>query len=37
MTTSKNADHTKIAKKATKLKLGKIKKVTKAREDMFTP
>ncbi len=37
LTTTKNADHTKIAKKATKLKLGKIKKVTKTREDMFTP
>ncbi len=30
MTTSKNADHSKIAKKATKLKLGKIKKSTKS-------
>jgi len=37
MTTSKNADHTKIAKKATKLKLGKIKKTTKSQEALFTP
>jgi len=29
ITTTKNADHIKIAKKATKLKLGKIKKITK--------
>ncbi len=37
MTTTKNADHTKIAKKASKLKLGKIKKSTKSREKLFTP
>ncbi len=37
MTTTKNADHTKIAKKASKLKLGKIKKPTKSREKLFTP
>ena len=37
MTTSKNADHTKIAKKATKLKLGKRKKTTKSQEALFTP
>ncbi len=37
MTASKNADHTKIAKKATKLKLGKIKKTTKSREKLLTP
>ncbi len=37
MTTSKNADHSKIAKKATKLKLGKIKKTTKSQEALFTP
>ncbi len=37
MTTTKNADQTKIAKKATKLKLGKIKKSTKAKERLFTP
>ncbi len=37
ITTSKNADHIKIAKKATKLKLGKIKKVTKAREKLLIP
>ena len=37
MTTSKNADHTKIAKKATKLKLGKIRKPTKSQEKLFTP
>ena len=37
MTTTKNADHTKIAKKATKLKLGKIKKPTKSREKLFFP
>jgi len=37
MTASKNADHTKIAKKATKLKLGKIKKTTKSQEAIFTP
>ena len=35
MTTTKNADHTKIAKKATKLKLGKIKKTTKSQEKLF--
>ena len=37
MTTSKNADHSKIAKKATKLKLGKIKKTTKSQEKQFIP
>ena len=37
LTTSKNADHIKIAKKATKLKLGKIKKTTKSQEALFTP
>jgi len=37
MTTSKNADHSKIAKKATKLKLGKIKKPTKSQEKLITP
>jgi len=37
MTTTKNADHTKIAQKATKLKLGKIKKSTKAQEKQFIP
>jgi len=37
ITTSKNADHIKIAKKATKLKLGKIKKVTKEREKLLIP
>ena len=37
MTTSKNADHSKIAKKATKLKLGKIKKTIKSQEALFTP
>jgi len=37
MTTTKNADHTKIIKKATKLKLGKIKKTTKSREKLFIP
>jgi len=37
ITTSKNADHIKIAKKATKLKLGKIKKVAKAREKLLIP
>jgi len=37
MTTTKSADHSKIAKKATKLKLGKIKKTTKSREKLFTP
>ncbi len=36
MTTSKNADHSKIAKKATKLKLGKIKKATKSQEKLFS-
>jgi len=35
MTTTKNADHTKIVKKATKLKLGKIKKTTKSQEKLF--
>ncbi len=37
MTTTKNAEHTKIAKKATKLKLGKIKKTTKSREKLLAP
>jgi len=37
MTTTKNADHSKIAKKATKLKLGKIKKPTKSQEKQFIP
>ena len=37
MTTTKSADHSKIAKKASKLKLGKIKKTTKSREKLFTP
>ncbi len=37
MTTTKNADHDKIVKKATKLKLGKIKKTPKSREKLFTP
>ena len=37
LTTTKNADHTKIAKKATKLKLGKIKKLTKSREKLLIP
>ncbi len=37
ITTTKNADHIKIAKKATKLKLGKIKKTPKSREKLFTP
>ncbi len=37
MTTTKSADHSKIAKKATKLKLGKIMKTTKSREKLFTP
>jgi len=37
MTTTKNADHNKIVKKATKLKLGKIKKATKSREKVFFP
>jgi len=37
MTTTKNADHTKIAKKATKLKLGKIKKLTRTREKLLIP
>jgi len=37
MTTSKSADHSKIAKKASQLKLGKIKKTTKSREKLFTP
>jgi len=35
MTTTKNADHTKIVKKATKLKLGKIRKPTKSQEKLF--
>jgi len=33
MTTTKSADHNKITNKATKLKLGKIKKTTKSREE----
>jgi len=33
MTTTKNADHNKITNKATKLKLGKIRKTTKSREE----
>ena len=37
MTTTKNADHIKIAKKAAKLKLGKIKKTTKSREKLSAP
>ncbi len=37
MTTTKNADHTKIAKQATKLKLGKIKKIKKSRENLLIP
>ena len=37
ITTTKNADHIKIAKKATKLKLGKIKKITKVREKLLIP
>ena len=37
ITATKNADHIKIAKKATKLKLGKIKKTPKSREKLFTP
>ncbi len=36
MTTTKNADQSKIAKKATKLKLGKIKKPTKSQEKLFS-
>ena len=36
MTTTKNADHSKIAKKASKLKLGKIKKPTKSQEKLFS-
>jgi len=35
MTTTKNADYSKIVKKATKLKLGKIKKTTKSQEKLF--
>ena len=37
MTTTKKADNNKIAKKATKLKLGKIKKITKSQEKQFIP
>ena len=37
MTTTKNADHTKIAKQATKLKLGKIKKISRSRENLLIP
>ncbi len=37
MTTTKNADHNKIVKKATKFKLGKIKKTTKSREKLLIP
>ncbi len=33
MTTTKNADHNKITNKATKLKLGKIKKKIKSRQE----
>ncbi len=33
MTTTKNADHNKITNKATKLKLGKIKKTIKSRQE----
>ena len=33
MTTTKSADHNKITNKATKLKLGKIKKTTKSRQE----
>ncbi len=33
MTTTKNADHNKITDKATKLKLGKIKKTIKSRQE----
>ena len=33
MTTTKSADHNKITSKATKLKLGKIKKTTKSRQE----
>jgi hypothetical protein len=36
MTTTKNADQSKIAKKASKLKLGKIKKPTKSQEKLFS-
>lgn len=37
MTTTKNAEHIKIAKKDAKLKLGKIKKTTKSREKLSAP
>jgi len=37
MTTTRNADHNKIVKKATKLKLGKIRKTTKSREKLLIP
>jgi len=37
MTTTRNADHNKIVLKATKLKLGKIKKISKSREKLFIP
>ena len=37
ITTTKNADHIKIAKKATKLKLGKIKKIKRSREKLLIP
>ena len=37
LTTTKNADHIKIARKATKLKLGKIKKLTRSREKLLIP
>ena len=35
LTTTRNADHNKITNKATKLKLGKIKKIKKSREKLF--
>ena len=35
MTTTKNADHNKITSKATKLKLGKIKKITKKQQEQI--
>ncbi len=37
ITTTKNADHIKIARKATKLKLGKIKKIKRSREKLLIP
>ncbi len=33
MTTTKNADHNEITSKATRLKIGKIKKITKPRQE----